>query len=156
MYLSSSWFHKLLTLQKNSAPPSPLLLQIKNTMITGGAGGGGRGGGGGGGGDKTLLDSSGVDIRRLYRIAKIMLFMAVVVLPGMVLHKSAYSSQFLPALISRSVSNFIIWYISNFYNFKTGTECLLYSYPSLYFYPSKRFLIMLRHFKKKIIKTRNL
>ncbi|RVW68772.1 hypothetical protein CK203_060965 [Vitis vinifera] len=83
-------------------PPSPLLLQIKNTMITGGAGGGGRGGGGGGGGDKTLLDSSGVDIRRLYRIAKIMLFMAVVVLPGMVLHKSAYSSQFLPALISRS------------------------------------------------------
>lgn len=109
MYLSSSSFHKLLTIQKNSAPPSPLLLQIKNTMITGGAGGGGRGGGGGGGGgEKTLLDSSGVDIRRLYRIAKIMLFMAVVVLPGMVLHKSAYSSQFLPALISRSVSNFII------------------------------------------------
>ena len=110
MYLSSSSFHKLLTIQKNSDPPSPLLLQIKNTMITGGAGGGGRGGGGGGGGggEKTLLDSSGVDIRRLYRIAKIMLFMAVVVLPGMVLHKSAYSSQFLPALISRSVSNFII------------------------------------------------
>ncbi|XP_034673409.1 uncharacterized protein At4g15970-like [Vitis riparia] len=70
-------------------------------MITGGAGGGSRGGGGGGG-DKTLLDSSGVDIRLLYRIAKIMLFVAVVVLPSMVLYNSAYSSQFLPALISRS------------------------------------------------------